>query len=223
LALIEEVESNNSNVSFVEDLMAMKASILVAQSKHEKAIEAFKALEDKASNSDNRLIARLGVMRSAVKIDNYAVMEAYADKLLNGSGLSAAEEKEAAFCRAYARYQQGNSEVASKEFAELAKNGNSIYGAQASFYLAELQFGENRLNEAENTLNTFIDSGTEHNYWLARAFILLADIYHKQGKTFEAREYLESLKGSYPGEADGIMEMIDSRLKKWSSTKTKKK
>ena len=223
LALITEVENNVSGVTFAEDLMAMKASILVAQSKHDKAIEAFKALETNASNSDNRLIAQLGVMRSATKIDSYAVMAEYADKLLNGSGLSATEEKEAKFCRAYARYKQGDNNVASKEFVEMAKNSSSIYGAQSAYYLAELQFGENRLSDAENTLNSFIDLGTEHDYWLARAFILLADVYNKQGKTFEAREYLESLKGSYPGEGDGIKEMIDSRLKKWSSNKTKKK
>ena len=47
---------------------------------------------------------------------------------------------------------------------------------------------------------------------MARGFILLSDIYNKQGDKFQAREYLESLKANYPGKETDIKEMIEKRL-----------
>ena len=61
-------------------------------------------------------------------------------------------------------------------------------------------------------MNALIDSATPHTYWLARAFILLSDIYVAQGKTYEAREYLRSLRDNYPGSETDIFQMIDQHL-----------
>ena len=62
-------------------------------------------------------------------------------------------------------------------------------------------------------VNKLLDSETTHQYWMARGFILLSDIYNKQGDKFQAREYLESLKANYPGKETDIKEMIEKRLK----------
>lgn len=47
---------------------------------------------------------------------------------------------------------------------------------------------------------------------MARGFILLSDVYARQGKTFEAREYLNALRANYPGTESDIFDMIDTRL-----------
>ena len=67
--------------------------------------------------------------------------------------------------------------------------------------------------KAEKVVNKLLDSETTHQYWMARGFILLSDIYNKQGDKFQAREYLESLKANYPGKETDIKEMIEKRLK----------
>lgn len=65
---------------------------------------------------------------------------------------------------------------------------------------------------AKSTAEKLIDSDTPHQYWLARGFILYSDILRKEGKKFEADEYLKSLKNNYPGTEADIFQMIDSRL-----------
>ena len=59
-----------------------------------------------------------------------------------------------------------------------------------------------------------INAGTSHNYWLARAFIVLSDALRRQGKVFEADEYLKSLRNNYPGADDDIQQMVSERLDK---------
>ena len=59
----------------------------------------------------------------------------------------------------------------------------------------------------------FAKNGTPHQYWLARGFILWADIYIRKGDPVQARVYLNSLQKNYQGD-DNITEMIESRLAK---------
>ena len=66
--------------------------------------------------------------------------------------------------------------------------------------------------KARQTADALINAGTPHNYWLARAFIVLSDALRKQGKTFEANEYLKSLKNNYPDTDEDIFLMINERL-----------
>ena len=64
-------------------------------------------------------------------------------------------------------------------------------------------------------LTAFTDEGSPHEYWLARGFIALADVYHEKKKDYLAIEYLKSLRDNYPGRELDIHDMIESRLEKW--------
>jgi len=65
---------------------------------------------------------------------------------------------------------------------------------------------------AEQRLNDAIDAGISKPYWLARAFVLMSDVYKAQGRATEAKQTLESLKLNYK-EDDDIKTMIEERLK----------
>lgn len=68
------------------------------------------------------------------------------------------------------------------------------------------------MKNAEHLINEMIETGTPHQYWLAREFILLADINISRKDNFQAKQYLLSLKNNYDA-SDDIAEMIEQRLK----------
>ncbi|MDR2680539.1 MAG: hypothetical protein LBC47_06995, partial [Tannerella sp.] len=85
------------------------------------------------------------------------------------------------------------------------------YGAEAKYQLAQSYYDNKDAARAEKELLDFIEKGTPHQYWLARGFILLSDIYIDKGDNFQARQYLSSLKRNYSGSED-IDRMIEKRL-----------
>lgn len=217
LAHVNSALAASAGASFTEDALAMKGNILLGQEKTAEALAAYEELLQVASTPDNKINANLGIMRASMELGQWSNAEASAARLLQAGGLSADEEKEAQFDRAMAQLAMGRGSEAAAGFKELASNTQSVYGARAAFELAAYHYQAGNLDAAEQTLNDFIDAGTQHQYWLARGFILLADVYHKRGEDFEACQYLESLRRNYPGRDDDIRSLIDSRLNEWGN------
>jgi TolA-binding protein len=96
----------------------------------------------------------------------------------------------------------------------LSQDTRHVYGAEAKYRLAELHYAAGRKQEAEAVLLNYMEVSTPHTYWLARAFVLLADIYHDWGRDLDARQYLQSLQQNYT-QQDDIQSMINTRLTNW--------
>lgn len=216
--LDEALEAGN-DASFAEDALSMRADILMRQGKYKDALKAYEDMETKAGNEDSRTIAQLGILRATKSLERWNDVIDIANNLTNRGGLNAAEEREVTMNRAIANAKLGNTNAAMSDFAKLAADPQSIQGAQAAYELANMQAAAGKNKEAEKTVNALIDAGTPHSYWLAKSFILLSDIYAKQGKTADARDYLQSLKNNYPGNEKDITDAIDSRLKKLKGKK----
>ena len=154
-------------------------------------------------------------MRVAKQMGNWNEVRQIAGTLLDRGGLTVSEEREVKLDRALAFAQVGNTKEAEAAFRALAQDPSNEYGAQASYELSRMQYEMGNYKGAEQTINELIDAGTSHNYWLAKSFLTLADVYYKQGNTAQARDYLQSLKKNYPGKEKDILDGIESRLNKW--------
>ena len=216
-----EALKNSPDASFAEDAIAIKCAILSKQGKKAEALETYRNLTEKASTADNLIAARLGVMRLASELERWSEVKQSADQLLATGGLTAEEEKEITLERAIANGKLGATANAEKDLKQLAKDTQNEFGAQATYELALLQFNKGEIKSCEQTLNNFIENGTPHAFWLAKGFILLADVLNKQGNTSEACDYLESLKNNYPGKENEIFDEINTRLNKWKPTPKK--
>lgn len=153
-----------------------------------------------------------GIMRNT---DNPSEQLEYANRLIKASGLSTEQMDEAVFYRAMAELKRQQYKAAVEDLERLTDNPKSLYGARATVELADYYMGKKQYSKAQELLEQFTDSGTPHQYWLARAYISLADAYYAQGKQTLARQYVNSLKENYPGSEADIRQMIKDRTNKW--------
>lgn len=102
--------------------------------------------------------------------------------------------------------------IAARDSIAAAQEARAIEAAKAPVEAAQQLFNAGQYQQAEQALNKAIDEGIGKPYWLARAFILMSDIYKAEGRTVEAKQTLESLKANYK-ENDDIQSMIEERLK----------
>ena len=215
--LFEQVLASG-DMKFAEESQARKAEIEYMDKDYANALESFKRLRAIAENPDNQQAAKLGMMRCAVNINRTNEALEAANDLLKDAKLSPELAIEARYVRAKAYLEEGQGEKALADLKTISEDTRTVQGAEAKYLLARLYFDQNKDKEAEAVLMNFIENGTPHQYWLARGFILLADIYIRQGDNFQARQYLVSLRNNYSGD-DEIASMIEERLAKIQTNK----
>lgn len=200
------------HASVVEEALLLKAEAETALEMDRAALDSYRRLESVASTAVNLNAARLGIIRSARSLEEPETVVTAADALLASTAVGANERDEVALARANALAQLGRNEEARQAWRELSQNLASLSGTKAAFYLASDRFENGELKEARTAVEELIDANPPYNYWMARAFILLSDINRAEGNTFEADEYLRSLRQNYPGSETDIFTMIDQRL-----------
>ena len=203
----------SGDTKFREESWARKAEIEYLDKDYAAAMESFKHLQAVAENPENKEAAKLGLMRCAELIGQPQEALLAANDLLKEPKLSSEIMSEARYVRAKAYISLKQENKALADLKEISKDTRTIHGAEAKYLLAQLYYDNKDDKNAETVLMNFIENGTPHQYWLARGFILLADIYIRQGDDFQARQYLTSLQNNYKGD-DEIAAMIEDRLGK---------
>lgn len=206
--LIEDYPDNPN----VPAALKAKAEALAVQGKGELALATYDRLAATAATPDMLTEAQLGIMRTARDLALYDRVIDAATAITSSSAPSAGQRSEAAYTYADALYNTGDTDKAMAQWTELSSDLNDINGTKSLFRIAQAHFDSNDLGAARKAAEQLIDSDTPHNYWLARGFILISDINRAQGNTFEAEQYLISLRDNYPGDETDIFKMIDDRL-----------
>ena len=204
---------DNGDTKFLEESVARTAEMQYLTQDFASALETFKRLQVIAENPENKQAARLGIMRCALQTGQQEEAQLAANELLKDPKLSPEVEAEARYIRAKAYIDHKQPAKALEDLKVLSKDTRTVHGAEAKYLLAQYFYDTKDDKNAEKVLEDFAKNGTPHQYWLARGFILWADIYIRQGDDLQARAYLNNLKNNYKGD-DEIVGMIEDRLGK---------
>ena len=127
--------------------------------------------------------------------------------------------REARYDIAKSFYAQDRFALALDEFRGVAGEVSSLNGAESKYRVAEILYIRKEYKEAGDVIFEFIDMNTPHEYWMAKSFILLADIYLAEEDEFQAVETLQSIIDYYEKTDDGLLDL--ARRKKAEILKKK--
>jgi len=185
---------------FTESAALKAARITYAQANYETALENFIKLEEVAEMPANTSEALIGQMRCNFQLARYGLALQSSQKLLLSEKLPADLESEAHLTAGKSALALKNSDLAKKEFEETVKSSQGDVGAEAKYNLAAIEFDNADMNSAEKSLMALSKDYASSDYWVAKGFILLADVYVKKGNTFQAKQTLQSIIDNYEGE-----------------------
>jgi TolA-binding protein len=69
----------------------------------------------------------------------------------------------------------------------------SAYGAEARYEIANCQFEQNKLKDAEKSAFEVINKSGSYADWVTKAYLLLGDIYFKEKDYFNAKATFQSI------------------------------
>ncbi len=196
---------------YTEEAALRAAGISFDNKDYAASLGFFKRLEQVAGNTENKNIARLGILRTSYFLSNTDETIKIANEIISDPKSSDQMRTEALLNRAKAFSLQNKLSEALKDLKVINIDTRTSIGAEAKYTLSETYFKLNRLNDGEKEVLDFAKKGTPHQYWLARSFIVLSDIYTQKGDDFQAKQYLLSLQKNYTVQ-DDVQAMITERL-----------
>lgn len=185
---------------FTENAALRGAGLLYRMESWEEALRMFNILGESAENEANIQAAMLGQMRCNARLGNNGVAMQLGQRLLQGEKLSADLIAETQLIVGNAALAFGKPEMATEAYAEVVKHSQGAPGAEAQYYLALISFRKAEYTNAEKQVFKVTSDYASYDYWVARAFILLSDVYVKTGNLFQARQTLQSIIDNYEGE-----------------------
>ena len=141
-----------------------------------------------------------GSMRCSYYTNDFQGTVDFADRMLN---TGAADDDQKIYARylmakSYQKLGETAKAIAAFEIVEQLDPGE--FGAEAKYELCRDAFLQNHLDNSENMIYELSESYADYPYWVAKGFILLADIYMERGNTFQAEQTLQSIIDNYDGE-----------------------
>jgi TolA-binding protein len=170
------------------------ASIILHQKqKYEQAIVYFKLLEQQAENPKNNATAKVGLMRCYFQLKNYADAIDYANKVISIDKVSNEITYEAHFTIAQSLMATDKIDDALAEYRSVANSTKNEYGAESSYYIANIQYLKGNYKQSEKIIFSFVNGDGDFPYWVTKSLILLSDNYVAMKDNFQAKTTLNSI------------------------------
>lgn len=185
---------------FSENALLRAGEINFANENYAKALENFTTLEVIADYRANVTTAINGQMECHYRLNNFDKALEAAQKLKTRDQLSNEQLIRINFITGKTALANDDLSQAKTAFQSTILLSQDIEGAEAKFLLASIEYQQGNEELASELIVELASEYPAFEYWKARGFILLADIYAKQGNIFQAKQTLQSIIQHYPGE-----------------------
>lgn len=202
------------HTQYSERVLERLATMCYERERFEEAAKSYRLLYDETATESVKTNAASGYIASTLKYGDDAVLVAMADDVERLSSVTDVARRKARHAKASVLLRGGKHAEALEVFKMLATETKSVEGAEAHYRLIESEYMAKQFDKAEEMVYAFSDSKTPHNYWLAKAFILLGDIYLSRDDKFQARATYQSVVDGYSPADDGIVAEAKDKIAK---------
>lgn len=150
---------------------------------------------------DNNLIreSTLKLFKCYSKLGIKSSQFEFAENLLQMEKIDIEIQNEARLVIANHYFEQSEYYIAKKEYVFVCQNNTAEMGAEAKYQLAYLHFLAEDLDSCE-TIIYELSEKYYSDYFIAKGFILLSDIYFEKENYFQSKATLQSIVDNYQGE-----------------------
>ena len=206
--------SLQGQTQYTERVLEKLSSMCYKSEKWEQAAKAYRQLYDVTSDAAIKKSSASGYVASTLKYASDDAIMVMADDVEKFTAITEIARRKARYAKAQVLLKRGEEAAAMDVFKVLSAEVKSAEGAEARYRMIEQVYKAKQYDKAEKMVYEFSDSNTPQNYWLAKAFILLGDIYMDRGDSFQARATYQSIVDGYSPADDGIVEQAKSKISK---------
>ena len=199
--------AERGNNPYTENCLYQAAVTHYAQKNYRKALDYYVPLVVVSTSDASRLQARMGIVKCWYALKDTANIAASVEQLLAEPKATTEQKDEAAILLARSYYYADARRKAFDAYAILTSSANGDYMGEASYRRAEISYSQNDLDGAERIIEAVVNNPGS-DYWLAKSFILWADIFHHRGNDLQARQTLQSIIENYEVENDADEEVV---------------
>ncbi|CAH0994950.1 Cell division coordinator CpoB [Emticicia aquatica] len=208
---------NDNRTTFVTKSALRAAAIELANKSYKNAITNFRVVLVTSQNKRDIVTAWQGLSESYYTIGNQDSVMVFCREIINNGGsiiMGAPNKAQLLIAKSY--MQKNDFVKAEEEFKKtigMAKDNN---GAEAKYFIGEMQYKLKKFKESIKTLQELAQDFSEFIYWYEKSFILIADDYVGLNDFFMAKATLKSVI-----ENSDTPETVDAAKKKLKEIENK--
>ena len=184
---------NQPNNDYTDQALLKLARIEYEGGNYEKAGEYYARLANITEEPLRKLEALEGSMKSYFFRNNYDKAIEMGESLIQSKDLTQEQINQINHIVGKSYFMKSNFAVAEQWLDKSVKADKSVFGAESAYYSAVSSFKQNDLSGTENKVFDLSEKFAAHEYWVAKSFILLAEVYEAQDNEFQAKETLRSV------------------------------
>ena len=204
---------NDWTSDYTERSLISISKLFLAQKKYNEAIVYLKRLETTADYKSHYSFAITNLLQA------YSALNAPDDilkyvQLTKESDKSSEEEVNSSDLYAGKAYLlKADTASAVKAFTNVVAKTKTLAAAESKYSLAQIQYAKHEYKTSQKTCFDIINNMASYDYWVAKAFILLADNYVALKDNLQAKSTLLSIIDNYDGK-DEIVATAKEKLEK---------
>lgn len=171
-----------------------------------KAHGLFEQLLNQTTRKELVIEALRGLVRTSYFTQNATDIKQYTQQLITQPNATQDDKLDAVYYPALLDWEQKRYAEALPNLQKVANQSVGPEGAKARYCIADIYLKQGKLEEAKNACMRVAKETPSHEYWVAKSYLTLADVYLANKQIFQAKATVESIIEGYEPTDDGILQ-----------------